>query len=1151
MREAGAVADDRCLIRREAEVGENEMAVRRVDDAVAVDVGDRRHVEPVDACVAVHVAGSTEREDVRAGAGDAQRVDSGHGDAEDREAGVRDERLHAVERRGKRRARRTMDVDGKQERAALRESDLALADGERVEIRRPGSEVAVDRVREIVERSSEVSRDRARRDCVAVVDRQTGALAGDERQQVVHVRVPLRRPSREVARSDEVAERVVGVVEHATVGSDDACQPPGSIARERDRFVPRPDDAAVADEKRHTGRGRDRGDAVGDVERPARAGGVGERVLRRVVRAAVGEHVELPSRALERHGQRLELPYDARIGHPGRQEIREAVARDLLWGEREGRASAVGRVDDHTGSGAQGVGGGDVGVEPEVAPHERPPRAEAAAVGGGERVVLPREGERLAAEVGREIGDRVDEAAGERGRCELQLRRRLGAAAGDVRRGEAELVEAREEPRRVERGKRPADRAGPLRERLELRIADARDLERPALEVRVDDAADDRERIGDPRPGDAGVEPDLRRRLVERIPHAQRCRRRADEAVDVGRRRDELIDAGRRSPEDGAPGRIERDRNTVDRERARRHGRERIGEHRNRDGLAGDRGEAGREHDRGRRADRLRVDPELEAALDEALSVADADRDEIAADLSGSGRPGERAGGRIQRRAVREAVRGERERLAGVGVAAADREVQRVTGDDLVVREREGRHAVHVRHADVHHEGVEEPGGVGHLERQHVIAGLVVARRPREAAVRHVEVGAVRQRSGRRVDHGVAVRVGCRQRELERQLLRREKRRQRREDRRLVGRRDGDRDRLGAARSAVRHRQRDARVRAGGEEVRLPAQAARGGIERRARRQPACAPGEDVAVSVDGAELDVEQRVLGDGLVADGQEDGRRIRGARDDVDRPAVATAGRVGDREGDAARARVGSGGRPGEDGRAVDRAGGERGGRRRIPRGEVQRILVEVARAKRELQRQADHGDLGSDRRKQRRLGCRLHLHDERLARREDNVRTAAVAVVGSRDRDDVVTTVADVRRHGQNACAEAEDPARADRLRDPLEGHRDVHGDGVAVGVGRRHRQLEYRALRHRLVDDRREDGSAVRVPHLDRQRQRGRERLARAVAVVRRGEVHGVMAGLSKGWRPRELTGQGVECRAVGQVGGGVRNGRRQPVRTRQ
>ena len=155
--------------------------------------------------------------------------------------------------------------------------------------------------------------------------------------------------------------------------------------------------------------------------------------------------------------------------------------------------------------------------------------------------------ERLAAEVGREVGDGADEAAGERRRRELELRRRLGAAARDVGRGETQLVEARDEPRRVERRERPGDRAGALRERREVRVADARDLERPVLEVRVDDAAADRERVGDPRPGDAGIERDLRRRLVERVAHAQRARRRADEAVDVRRRRDELVEADRRT----------------------------------------------------------------------------------------------------------------------------------------------------------------------------------------------------------------------------------------------------------------------------------------------------------------------------------------------------------------------------------------------------------------------------------------------------------------------------------------------------------------------------------------------------------------------------------------------------------------------------
>ena len=256
------------------------------------DVGrGRRHVEAVDPRVAVDVAGSAQLERVRAAPVPAMR--SAKSPA-------------AVMRKiAKRPARATIGCTPSSTGSAgvkpawtstasrnappCGSATSLGAHGERVEVRRPGGEDAVDRLREVVERRAEVRRDRARRDGVAVVDRDAAALA-----PVTSVsRCPAGPRTRTAPTSpprgrapDEVAELVVGVVERRgrRESTTRVSRPAWSLVNAIASF-PGPTTPLSLTSSVTPRRGRDRGDAAGDVERPARARrSIGERVLRRVVR---------------------------------------------------------------------------------------------------------------------------------------------------------------------------------------------------------------------------------------------------------------------------------------------------------------------------------------------------------------------------------------------------------------------------------------------------------------------------------------------------------------------------------------------------------------------------------------------------------------------------------------------------------------------------------------------------------------------------------------------------------------------------------------------------------------------------------------------------------------------------------------------------
>jgi len=61
----------------------------------------------------------------------------------------------------------------------------------------------------------------------------------------------------------------------------------------------------------------------------------------------VVERVELSAGPLQWDRRRVESPCDARIGHPLREEVGEALASNLLGCERERGPAAVWCVDDH------------------------------------------------------------------------------------------------------------------------------------------------------------------------------------------------------------------------------------------------------------------------------------------------------------------------------------------------------------------------------------------------------------------------------------------------------------------------------------------------------------------------------------------------------------------------------------------------------------------------------------------------------------------------------------------------------------------------------------------------------------------------------------------------------------------------------------
>ena len=216
VREARAGADLGCLVRREAEIREDEMAVRRVDVAVAVHVGraargaersrQRGGVETVDDGVAVHISCGAQVEHVRAApaAADSQRQQAGRGDPVDRRrrsgCRPRDDRLQPLDDRQCRSecgATAGAHLDREQEGTALRQRHLARAHCERVQIDPARREHTADRMREVADRGAEIGGDGTCRDRGTVRDGDAASRSGHEREQVarrIGVRVALGGP---------------------------------------------------------------------------------------------------------------------------------------------------------------------------------------------------------------------------------------------------------------------------------------------------------------------------------------------------------------------------------------------------------------------------------------------------------------------------------------------------------------------------------------------------------------------------------------------------------------------------------------------------------------------------------------------------------------------------------------------------------------------------------------------------------------------------------------------------------------------------------------------------------------------------------------------------------------------------------------------
>ena len=380
--------DRRRLVGREAQIRVHKLDVRGVDAAVVVDVGPRvvprvagrgaaRRVEQgevasVDLSVAIGVAGREQAQRVRAAAGaaDAQRLQPRGIDAEEGvgvAVGVAlNDRGGAVDlrqRRAQPRSRRRRDAHAEQERAALRQRDLAITHGERIEVGAAGRHRSGDVVIQIAQRGAEVGGHGAHRRAVAIGDGLAARRRAEQREPMwcrVRVGVALAAARIQVARGDQVALTVIGVGEAASFGVGDAGEAPRRILGEHDRRSARADDAAVADGEPHAVGIGDGGHAVGHCQLVARSAGVGQRVLRtlagerpRVVGRAVVQRIEAAGGALQQHGRRLELPRDAGVGHPVRREVCEPGSAHLLGREGEADALAVGRADVHPRAVAQ------------------------------------------------------------------------------------------------------------------------------------------------------------------------------------------------------------------------------------------------------------------------------------------------------------------------------------------------------------------------------------------------------------------------------------------------------------------------------------------------------------------------------------------------------------------------------------------------------------------------------------------------------------------------------------------------------------------------------------------------------------------------------------------------------------------------------
>src|SRR5206468_138230 len=100
-----------------------------------------------------------------------------------------------------------------------------------------------------------------------------------------------------------------------------------------------------------------------------------------------------------------------------------------------------------------------------------------------------------------------------------------------------------------------------------------------------------------------------------------------------------------------------------------------------------------------------------------------------------------------------------------IRLSTGEREVERLTQDDLMTGGAEGRPAVDVVDADEHLILAARAGWITDCELELVIARLVIAGRPEELAIA-IEAGPRRQRRERRIGQRVAVDIGGREREL-------------------------------------------------------------------------------------------------------------------------------------------------------------------------------------------------------------------------------------------------------------------------------------------------------------------------------------------------------------------------------------------------
>ena len=737
------------------------------------------------------------------------------------------------------------------------------------------------------------------------------------------------------------------------------------------------------------------------------------------------------------------------------------------------------------------------------------------------------------------VGTQV--AASLRLACDLDRRARLGHTACDIARTEAQHIEAGLQTRRVERRQGAVDGAAPFGKQHPFICTFAGDLQAPGVEVCIGNAPCDCRHGVDAPPAQRRIEGHLGCRGIIRITHAQNALDGGRQTIAITYHRRQQVGATVRRGNQRPVLPIQRQLDAIEEEPAREDARVGFGKHGDRNHLPGHHRETGSQVDR--RARRLggQRRAQRQRAHRAGLAIRERHHHQVVTRLPRTGCPGKLTGHGIERGALGQPQRREAQRLAGIGIACREGEGEWPAKHDLAVVElTDHRRTVDVRNAYHDGEFIARTVQIAGTEAEHVLAGLVLIRCPLETSHGFVEEHAVGSRTGlrspvtrvaeQRIHHGITVRVACQQRELQYAQLLATEWGNAGNERAAIAVRHLDRDVLGHRAVAIADRDHDAAVAAGLEVVRRIGEQAGCCIEPRTRGQVGCAVAQRIAVGVDRLDLQGEDFAFGHRLVADRQQQRHGVGSTHHDADRARVAADGTlaiiavVGHREAERVHSGIGRRRRPLEHRGAILHSPRQRGPGGQGIGAEHERILVEVGGTDRESQHLAEHGNLVTDRRQYRCLGCRLGSDHEGVARTLAHALTATVAIVSGGERDDVITTIL---RPGGDAQHAGVVGTRDDRgkTRQTFAGEH----ERIAIRVADIECHLERLAAYHALVAEGHDERCPVRVVHGQRHLDRHRIRHAGSIAIIGCREAHRVAARLRVTRRPVEHPGLAVEA----------------------